>query len=47
MSVNEIDVNAVNEQAKSMDDFFDSVEPAKVRVHKAAGEDSVCVSCEG
>lgn len=52
MSVNQIDVNAVNERTKQEVPEFDlpvdeSAPKAKPRVHRSAGDDSVCISCEG
>lgn len=35
------------EEDTSLDDFFDKQEPVKPRVHKSAGDENVCVSCEG
>lgn len=51
MSVNQIDVNAVNARAKEAVVDFDLPEvenatPTKPRIH-SAGSESVCVSCEG
>lgn len=50
MSVNEIDVNAVNAIAKEVPEFDLPVDPdaakAKPRIHIALGV-SACESCEG
>lgn len=37
----------MEKEEDSLDDFFEKQEPIKPRIHKSAGDEGVCVSCEG
>lgn len=36
----------MEKEEQSLDDFFETVEPVKPRIHKGP-EDTTCTSCEG
>jgi len=37
----------MEKEENSMDDFFEGQETPKPRIHRKAGDEGVCTSCEG